>query len=259
MMPWPVGVHMPKSVESDAPMKFIGNKPQAYWDSRMAQFPVLSKLLLRVIVAVVWLWTKLMWRWETEDRQVLLDATQRRGCVIVMNHVSMLDPIVPYCELFYAGRNTRAIYKSEFNKVGIMRSILALIGGIPVERGTADVKALRRAQRSLQAGESLLVYPEGTRVKAGEPSVLHGGFALMAKMAHTKVIPMAIVGARDITPRGKHIPRPGKVYCKVGQPLDFDRFEGLGRKEQVVAMEQAAWDEVIRLRDELRDEHPGKM
>ena len=179
--------------------------------------------------------------------------------VIVMNHVSMLDPIVPYCELFYAGRNTRAIYKSEFNKVGIMRSILAVIGGIPVERGTADVKALRRAQRSLQAGESLLVYPEGTRVKAGEPSVLHGGFALMAKMAHTKVIPMAIVGARDITPRGKHIPRPGKVYCKVGQPLDFDRFEGLGRKEQVVAMEQAAWDEVIRLRDELRDEHPGKM
>ena len=259
MMPWSVGVHMPKSAVSDAPMRFIGNKPEAYWDSRMAQFPVLSKLLLRVFVAVVWLWTKLMWRWETENRQVLLDATQRRGCVIVMNHVSMLDPIVPYCELFYAGRNTRAIYKSEFNKVGIMRSILAVIGGIPVECGTADVKALRRAQRSLQAGESLLVYPEGTRVKAGEPSVLHGGFALMAKMAHTKVIPMAIVGARDITPRGKHIPRPGKVYCKVGQPLGFDRFEGLGRKEQVVAMEQAAWDEVIRLRDELRDEHPGKM
>ena len=258
-MPWSVGVHMPKSAVSDAPMRFIGNKPEAYWDSRMAQFPVLSKLLLRVFVAVVWLWTKLMWRWETENRQVLLDATQRRGCVIVMNHVSMLDPIVPYCELFYAGRNTRAIYKSEFNKVGIMRSILAVIGGIPVERGTADVKALRRAQRSLQAGESLLVYPEGTRVKAGEPSVLHGGFALMAKMAHTKVIPMAIVGARDITPRGKHIPRPGKVYCKVGQPLGFDRFEGLGRKEQVVAMEQATWDEVIRLRDELRDEHPGKM
>ena len=240
-------------------MRPIGNAKGAYWDERMSAFPLPSKLFLHVAVAAVWLYSKLMWRWEIEDDNRLLEGTRDSGAVIVMNHVSMLDPIIPYCRLFYAGRRTRAIYKDEFNSVPLVGSIITVIGGIPVKRGTADIKALRRAQRSLQAGESVLIFPEGTRVKSDdEPVTLHGGFALMAQMGKVPVIPMAIVGARDITLRGRHVPKPGKVWCKVGEPVSFDELEATGRKERIAEMERVAWERVLELRSELRDEHPGK-
>ena len=80
----------------------------------------------------------------------------------------------------------------------------------------------------------------------------------MARMGKAKVLPMAIVGARDITPRGHHIPRPKKVWTKVGDPISFEELGIKGRKEQDEAMEKVAMERVYALRDELRKEHPGQ-
>ncbi|MDU5893590.1 MAG: (d)CMP kinase, partial [Atopobium minutum] len=65
-------------------------------------------------------------------------------------------------------------------------------------------------------------------------------------------------GALDITPPGKHYPRPKKVYCRVGEPLSFDDLSSKGRKEQVVEMERLATQKMYELRDQLMAEHPGR-
>lgn len=237
----------------------LRNKPEAYYDARMREFPILARFALWVAVVIAYVYTKLMFRWRMEDGDKLLEATKDKGSVIVMNHVSMLDPVILVIWLMVRGRRVRPIFKDEFNNTGIMRAIMCWVGGIPVKRGTADIKAVRRAQRALQEGESILIYPEGTRVKTNEePVEIHGGFALMAQMGKAAVVPTAIVGAGDITPRGKHVPRPKTVYVKAGSAIRFSDLDVKGRREQLEAMERVAMEQVFALREELRREHPGK-
>lgn len=240
-------------------MGMFGNRSDDYYDHSISCYPWHAKLAYWLMSVLVWLYTKILWPWKIEDFDKLHDASKNKGVVIVMNHGSMLDPLPIMLHMRYHNRNIRAVFKQEFADIAISRWFFSRIGGIPVARGTADLKCIRRCQRALQAGDSVLIFPEGTRVKAGEESHIHGGFALMAQLAGADVVPMAIVGARDITPRGKHLGKPGRVYMKVGDPISFDSLTSKKRKDKLSEMESVAMQQVFELRDELRREHPGKM
>ena len=180
--------------------------------------------------------------------------------MIVMNHVSMFEPVAMYVFMYTHSLRCRFIYKSEFDKIGILSWLLSRAGAIPVERGTADLKAVKRAERALKRGEYVLVYPEGTRIRTDDQEVtIHGGFALMAQLGRAPVQPAAVVGARDITPAGTHWKRLfWRVFLKVGDPITFDQLDIKGRKAKVAAMESLAMERVYALRDELRIAHPSK-
>lgn len=229
-----------------------------YYDGAMREFPLPNRMLLGTTVGFCGLVSKTFWHWKVEDGHKLWDA--EGGQMVIMNHVSMLDPVLLIVTGWAHGRRMRPVYKSEFDKTKIAKWFFARIGGIPVKRGTADIKAVRRAQRALQRGEDILVFPEGTRVYSDDQEVtIHGGFALMAQLAKTSVIPVAIVGARDGAPGGNKPLRPGRVWMRVGDPITFDELGVKGRKKQASAMEKVAMERVYQLRDELRAEHPGKM
>lgn len=231
-----------------------------YYEHGMRQYPLPARALLGFLVGVVGAFTKIAWPWRIENGDSLWEAPEgSHGRVIVMNHTSMLDPIIVIVTEWVHGRRVRAIYKSEFDSLKIATWLFSRAGAIPVERGTADIKAVRRAQAALQRGEDVLIYPEGTRVKSDdEPVTLHAGFALMAQLGRADVLPMAIVGARDITTRTRKVPHFHRVFCKVGEPIGFSGLGVKGRKRQAKAMEDAACKAMYALRDELRAEHPGK-
>jgi cytidylate kinase len=237
---------------------FAGNSFDDYFDHDMRDFPAPSRAMLRFVAAVVGGVTKVLWPWTIEDGEKLWG--DERGRVIVMNHTSMLDPICIIVSALFHGQRVRCVYKSEFDSAKIVTWLFSRAGAIPVVRGTADVKAVRRAERALKRGEMVLVFPEGTRVKSDDQEVtIHGGFALMAQLAKAPVQPMAIVGARDITPKGSHLNRFGRVYLKVGDCITFDELGVRGKKARNAKMEEVAMGRVYQLRDELRREHPGKM
>lgn len=240
------------------PMSLFGNDREAYFAHSMSEYPVTTKAFYAVVVAAVTGFTKLMWRWEIEDEDKLYPEPGERGVVVIGNHVSMLDPLTVIPAFFWHGQRLRPIYKSEFDDNPLMRWFLPRMGGIPVKRGTADMSAVRQAQRALESGDSILIYPEGTRVKPGEPSEIHGGFALIASMGKADIIPTAIIGAANITPRGSHIPRPGKVWVRVGDAISSKVEKGKGRKKKLRELEERAMREVWALLDILRLEHPGK-
>lgn len=229
-----------------------------YFDRPMKYFPLTSKAALATAVYIVGAITKVAWRWRVEDGEKLWN--HKGGAMIVMNHASMLEPVAVIISEWMHHHRVRAIYKSEFNKHAATMWAFSRSGAIPVTRGTADVEAVRRAQHAMKNGEDVLVYPEGTRIKSDDqPVTLHAGFALMALMAKADVIPMAVVGARDITPPNTHAKRFHNVYLKVGDPISFKDLGVNGRKAQCNAMEKVAMERVYALRDELRREHPGKM
>ena len=236
---------------------FAGNSFEDYYDHGMRDYPLPARALLACVVCLVGAVTKILWPWKFEQGELMWEES--RGRVLVMNHVSMLEPVVVVCSLWFHGQRVRPIYKSEFDKAGIVTWLFSRVGGIPIQRGSADLKAVRRAQRALQRGEVVLIYPEGTRIKTDEKAPIHGGFALIAQMGKAPVQPSAVVGARDITRPGRFFKRLGRVFLKVGPCIEFAELGVKGRKQQVQKMEQVAMDRVWELRDELRRDHPGKM
>lgn len=229
-----------------------------FYDGDMREHPLGSRMLLGATIGVCGFLSKLFWPWRLENGEALWNA--EGGQMVIMNHVSMLDPVILVVSDYAHGRHMRPIYKSEFDKHKIVNWFFARVGAIPVKRGTADIKAVRRAQRALQRGEDILVFPEGTRIYSDDQEVtIHGGFALMAQLAKAPVLPIGIVGARDGAPGGNKPLRPGRVFMRAGKPITFGELGVKGRKKQATAMEKLAMERVYALRDALRKEHPGKM
>lgn len=230
----------------------------AFYDGAMHEFSFGSRAVLAVTICVTGALSKILWPWKIDNGEAMWNA--EGGQMVIMNHVSMLDPVLLAVSDWAHGRRLRPIYKSEFDNSRILKWLYARLGAIPVKRGTADIKAVRRAQHALQRGEDILVFPEGTRIHSEEQEVtIHAGFALMAQLAKVPVLPVGIVGARDHVPGGNGFPIPHRVYMRAGEPITFDQLEVKGRKKQAEAMEKTAMERVYELRDQLRAEHPGKM
>lgn len=227
---------------------FAGNTFDDYYDHDLRDHPLPGRLLIGAIVRILWVVTKLLWPWRIERAERLLDDA--RGRVVIMNHESMLDPVVVVVTMWLAHVPVRIVYKSEFDKLLPATWLFSRAGGFPVERGTADMKVVRRARAMLSRGECVLIYPEGTRVRDDAEQQSHGGYAIMAQLAKAPVQPVAIVGARCLRFR-----RP--VYVRVGDPIEWSDLPAGRRKEQLAEMERVGMERVYELRDSLREEHPG--
>jgi len=241
------------------PMRpFAGNTHDDYYDHAIADWPITGRAFLWLVIMVVGALSKLLCPWRIEEAHKLWD--DKSGRMLIMNHCSMVDPVILVVSAYMHGIKCRPIFKSEFNSNALTTWLFSRVGAIPVKRGTADIKAVRRAADALKRGECVLVFPEGTRIRDDERHEIHGGFSRMAQMAKAAVQPFAIVGARNIKPVGALLPRPFcPVYIKAGDKITFEELGVKRRKEQVETMERVAMDRVFQLRDELRAEHPGRL
>ena len=228
-----------------------------YFDNAMDDFPFSAKVVLAVVICVVGFLSKLLFPWCIEDGKKLWD--NHDGRMIIMNHVSFFETVIPSVSMWFRGVHVRPIYKSEFEGNKFLNWLLPRVGGIPIDRGTADMKSVRRAVNCMKRGECILVFPEGTRIKSEDQEVeVHGGFALMARMAKVSVQPMAVVGAREIARPGKMIRLFKRVYFKAGDCIRWDEMTSANRRERTEEMERVGMERVYALRSELRAEHPGK-
>lgn len=228
-----------------------------YFDNAMDDYPLSAKILLGVVICVVGALSKILWPWKIEDGEKFWN--DHRGRMIIMNHVSFLETVLPSTSMWFRGHHVRPIYKSEWDDNKFLRWLLPRVGGIPIDRGTADLKSVKRASKCLKRGESILLFPEGTRIKTeDQPVEIHGGFATIARMAKADVQPLAIIGARDIARPGKKIRPFLRVFLKAGDCITWESLGVTSRREMSEEMERVGMERVYALRSELRAEHPGK-
>lgn len=109
-------------------------------------YPLPTRLVYNFVAAVLWLFSSIVWPTRFEGLDELVDHVRERGTVIVMNHTSMVEPVVFIVGLWRRHVRVRPIYKVEFEKIGPAKWLLRRMGGIPVDRGSADLKALKAAQ-----------------------------------------------------------------------------------------------------------------
>jgi 1-acyl-sn-glycerol-3-phosphate acyltransferase len=111
----------------------------------------------------------------------------------------------------------------------VLARVIPVLGGFPVNREGADREALRRAQRVLDAGEALVMFPEGTRRDGPVVTDLHEGVAFLAARTGATIVPVGIGGSASVMPKGSHLPRLHHIHVVVGTPIDVPAPAGNGR------------------------------
>ncbi len=155
------------------------------------------------------------------------DQVPETGPVIIAPvHRSFID-------FFVASEVTRRklhyMAKDSLWKNRRLARILPSVGAFPVHRESADRESLRRAQQVLEAGEVLILFPEGERRSGPVVEDLHEGVAFLAARTGATVVPVGIGGSASVMPKGKRIPRPRHIHLVVGAPLPAPERTDSGR------------------------------
>ncbi len=153
------------------------------------------------------------------------------AAIFASNHLSFSDSI--FLPLMVSRRITFLAKADYFTGEGIKGRLTAAffkgVGQLPVDRsgGKASDAALRSGLKVLNRGDLLGLYPEGTRSPDGRLYKGKTGVARMALEAGVPVLPVAMIDTDKAQPTGQVIPKIMRVGVKIGQPLDFSRYEGL--------------------------------
>lgn len=145
------------------------------------------------------------------------------GFMLCPNHISFLDPIVT---VLYVKRHIRFMGKKELFKNKFVAKVLHEAGSFPVDRGHADLSAIREAIKTLTGGQCLGIFPQGTRSADNEHTQMHGGAALIVQRTGSPVIPMYIDGPYKYF---------RKTDVRIGKPIDLSEF-GKKADAQTIAM-----------------------
>jgi 1-acyl-sn-glycerol-3-phosphate acyltransferase len=140
--------------------------------------------------------------------------------VFVSNHLSYMDTPVM---LAHIPVQFRFLAKRGLFQIPFLGQHLSRAGHIPVPREDprAAVKTMQRAAEAIQRKKiSLLIFPEGGRSHDGVLRPFKEGAAYIAIRAGVPIVPVAIIGTREVLPFGSGIVKSGTVELHILQPVD---------------------------------------
>jgi 1-acyl-sn-glycerol-3-phosphate acyltransferase len=179
------------------------------------------------------------------------DVTVRRlaplpdgPAIYAANHSSTIDI---WLMLATIPRTARFIAKAEVFGWPVFGWYMTLGGHVPVDRRdhARAVASLAHAAEMVRSGTSLIVFPEGTRSRDGLVHAFKKGPFVIAEQAGVPVVPVALTGSGNVTPKDLLHVHPGPVQVTFGHPVlaaDHPGRDALLRevRRQVIAMDRAA-------------------
>ncbi len=192
----------------------------------------------------------------------LAKLPQSGGAIIVVNHVSHVDPFLVAKMIIDGARRPRFLAKDSIFDVFAVGAAMRGMGHIPVKRGTADARqSFDAAVRALEDGGMIVLHPEGTvtRDPNGWPMAGKTGAARLALLAPgVPVIPVAQWGVQEqidlYHKKVRLFPRP-RHTLSVGDPIDLSPYrtrpvDGAALREVTELIMRRLRDDVAELRGE---------
>lgn len=162
------------------------------------------------------------------------------NAVFCCNHSSNWDPLLI---MVLAGYDHQlfALAKAEISRWPLVGRILKCAGMIFVDRGKADIGAIKSAMKYLKNNQQILIFPEGTRVSEEEANAAKGGVAMLSVRTNSPIVPVYLDS-------NKHFFR--RTHIVFGEPY---LPQVSGRKGTAAEYQQIA-DEALRRIYALREE-----
>lgn len=142
---------------------------------------------------------------------------QEGQLVFASNHVSLWDPVILGA---FLTRRVHFIAKEELFNVFLLGFLLRKLESISIKRGQADRKAIRESIKYLQNGETICIFPEGTRSFGKDLGDFFPGTSLIAIKGNAPIIPVALIGTNNILKKGLRT----KVTIVIGDPIEVDEY-----------------------------------
>jgi len=162
-------------------------------------------------------------------------------CLFVANHTSSADaPAV----VGAIPRRIAILLKESLFKWPIVGQVFLSAHFIPVNRSSREsaISSVEKATEALKAGQSFLIYPEGTRSPDGRLQEFKKGAVVMAIKAGVPIVPMACSGAHRVMEKHSMVIHPGEILVEFLEPIDASRYSLEERDElnEVVRKTMAA-------------------
>ncbi len=184
--------------------------------------------------ASLYTWFNPAWPVRIIDRHKLVE---NEPVVLVANHLSLVDILV----LFRLFSHFKWVSKAENFRVPLIGWNMRLNRYIQLHRGvkTSVVQMMQDAEAALSEGNSIMMFPEGTRSPSGRMRKFKPGAFELAQTARVPIQPLVIQGTSDALPKagfvlqGRHQitvtvldPVPASEHADEATPLVIDRVRG---------------------------------
>ena len=146
----------------------------------------------------------------------------QRAALYTVNHASNVEPPVLFAVLRGLTPRLKVVYKAVLRKLPILGRGFDVVGFVPIERENREraTQAIDRAAASVRSGNSLLMFPEGTRSRTGALLPFKKGAFVLAIKAQAPVVPTAIHGAARAMRPGSPLIWPTTVRVHFGEPIE---------------------------------------
>jgi 1-acyl-sn-glycerol-3-phosphate acyltransferase len=143
--------------------------------------------------------------------------SQHDACVYVANHVSWYDV---FCLAAVLPRWS-FVAKQELRKIPIFGRGAEAVGTIFVQRRSrkSATEMYEKAAARINEGASVVVFAEGTRGEDYALRPFKKGSFVLAMTAGVPIIPVIIMGTREVMPRGQWLVHSGVVNIHFLQPI----------------------------------------
>jgi len=160
----------------------------------------------------------------------VIDA--ERPQILVANHTSWFDVLALVAWL--PGRS-RFVAKDDLKEIPFFGHALDACGHISIDRSDRGraLESLRLAERRIREERpTLVLFPEGTRSDTGALRPFKKGAFVLALQTGVEVVPAAILGSRDVMPKGTFRIRTGRtIRVRFGDPIPVEGLDLEGRDE----------------------------
>jgi 1-acyl-sn-glycerol-3-phosphate acyltransferase len=163
------------------------------------------------------------WSWcilKTTGVRVTVRGLERltpgKTYVFVSNHQSIYDTPVLFASLPY---QLRIIAKESLANFPVLGWHLKRGRHLFVDRRNPELSILTRWRSLVSEGLSLMIFAEGTRSPDGHVARFKAGSFLLAIQAGLPVVPLAVIGTRNVMPKGRLRTEPADVMLVIHDPI----------------------------------------
>jgi 1-acyl-sn-glycerol-3-phosphate acyltransferase len=152
-----------------------------------------------------------------------IERIPKSVCLFAANHTSAADAPAVVSAI---PRRIAVLLKESLFRWPIVGQAFRAAHFIPVNRAARDsaIASVEKATEAMKAGQSFLIYPEGTRSPDGRLQEFKKGAVVLAIKAGVPIVPMACSGAHRIMEKRSLVIRPGEIVVEFLEPIDASQF-----------------------------------